>query len=187
MDIIKFSGYIEKLKDLDRTGWTRAGIPNPESVADHSFELAILVMVLAADSNLDQLKVIKMALIHDIGEAIIGDIVTEHDRKVNEHLQKEKATAENEAVGKVFSLTHNDEYLELFKEFEKNETPEAKFVKQMDKLQMAIQAYKYENKHGTDLEDFYQTSFSKVKDGELRKILDKVYSVRPYKTKKSNP
>ena len=77
MDIIGFNEFVGILKTIERTGWVREKIPHPESVAEHSFRSGMLAMILAKERGVDQLKSMKMALIHDVGESLIGDIVTE--------------------------------------------------------------------------------------------------------------
>ncbi len=65
-NLIKFAKIVGKLKRLKRTGWVKNNIIDPESVAEHSFRLAVLTMVLAPKVGVDQLKTTKMALIHDL-------------------------------------------------------------------------------------------------------------------------
>jgi putative hydrolases of HD superfamily len=69
---------INKLKKLKRKGWVLKNVSNPESVAEHSFQTSIMVLLLADKFNLDKSKCIQMALIHDVCECIVGDI-TPHD------------------------------------------------------------------------------------------------------------
>src|SRR5262245_5025299 len=64
---------IDDLKQLERTGWAKRGIEIPESVADHSFGTAVMALVLAGQAGVDQNKSIKMALIHDVAESVVGD------------------------------------------------------------------------------------------------------------------
>ena len=170
-DLIRFGRYLGSLKELERTGWVRMRIPRPESVADHSFRTAVLAMILAPQYGADQLKAIKMALIHDIGEAIIGDIVTEQGAKVSKGLLKSKVAREKKAVRKIMSLVGTEDFYALFEEFEKNRTPEARLVKQIDKLEMALQAYEYEKMHGKDLEEFFKTARHRVRDKPMLKVL----------------
>lgn len=179
MDVIEFSKITGRLKGLDRKGWVMQHVPNPESVADHTFRTALLAMIFAKETNADQLKVMKMALIHDVGEALTGDIVTDRGRRVNNALLKKKIVKERRAIRKIFSLVGQRESVELFEELEEGKTPEAKLVKQLDKLEMVLQAREYENKYGIDLEEFYQTGFAKIKNRKLRKILEELYSSRP--------
>lgn len=129
----------EKLKNEKRKGWiAKAGIKNPESVADHSFVTALIAMVVGDDSHLNTEKMIRMALLHDLAESIIGDIMPGEDPS-----KKEK---ENRAIGSLFSRLSGDlrsSYEELWQEFRASESPEAIMVHQIDKLEMGIQATRY--------------------------------------------
>jgi putative hydrolase of HD superfamily len=79
--IVAFLREISKLKSLDRTGWVIRSVPKPESVAGHMYRMS-LIALLALDrsltADLDMDKVIKMCLVHDMAECIVGDI-TPHD------------------------------------------------------------------------------------------------------------
>ncbi|MEM5772607.1 MAG: HD domain-containing protein [Candidatus Aenigmatarchaeota archaeon] len=73
-ELIEFFKTIGKLKKIERTGWvTNVGIENPESVAEHSFRSAVLCMIFSDIKKLDTEKMVRMALIHDLAEALIGD------------------------------------------------------------------------------------------------------------------
>ena len=76
MENLKFLSEIGKLKDVTRTGWERVKVTNPESVADHSFRLALMAMIYAKNIGLDENKCIKLALVHDIHEIYTKDIPT---------------------------------------------------------------------------------------------------------------
>jgi putative hydrolases of HD superfamily len=183
MDILKFAETIGKLKRLKRTGWVRSNIPNPESVAEHSFRVAILTMVLAPILGVDEAKAVKMALIHDLGEAEIGDIVTVRRGKRLAN-QKTKLAAERKALIHILTLIDSPQaYISLFDEYEENKTPEARLVKQIDRLEMGIQALEYEQDHGIDLEEFFETTQAAVIHEELRLILEVVLTRRNTKLK----
>ena len=86
MRLLNFVSEIGKLKDITRTGWELYSVNNPESVADHSFRLAVLSMLYAEKLKLDTEKCIKLALIHDMCEVYTKDIATrakESDQTVN--------------------------------------------------------------------------------------------------------
>ena len=86
---LDFFSTISKLKESKRAGWVLHGIQNGESVADHSFQVAIMAMFLANNVGVDQNKSVQMALIHDIGESVIGDVITERGgSKLQNHTQK---------------------------------------------------------------------------------------------------
>ena len=75
-EIIEFIRLIGKLKKIKRSGWLtwkRLAVENPESVADHVFRSAILGMIISDIKKLDMEKVVRMILLHEIAEPIIGD------------------------------------------------------------------------------------------------------------------
>lgn len=73
--ILKFFISTAKSKRIVRTGWKMKKIKNPESVAEHSFQLSVMAMIFADQFNLDKEKLIKMAILHDLGEVVTGDVV----------------------------------------------------------------------------------------------------------------
>ena len=75
---VAFARLIGKLKTTPRTGWVRRGVPRYESVADHSWRVAALGLLLMHRDDLQiTQKLLPMALLHDIGEAVVGDIPPE--------------------------------------------------------------------------------------------------------------
>ena len=167
---------IAHLKDLFRQGWLQAGIPieKCESVADHSFLTTMLAWMIAEElaPELDSEKIIKMSLLHEMGEIYGGDI-TPRDG-VGE---SEKFLLEYDSMHKVLSKLFNGEkWSALWEEFEKANSPEAKFVKQIDKLEMALQAYSYEQSHKLDLMSFYKSTENVLEDENLKEILAEILS-----------
>ncbi|MFH4976219.1 hypothetical protein AB6A40_002928 [Gnathostoma spinigerum] len=77
MDVFSLLKVLDNLKHLKRTGWVNHNIAEPETVAAHMYRMAVLAMTLD-NNNADILKCIRMALIHDLAEAFVGDI-TPHD------------------------------------------------------------------------------------------------------------
>ena len=147
------------LKQLPRTGWVRSNVEHPESVAAHSWGMAILALRLAP-KELDLIKVLSMCLVHDLPEVIVGDL-TPHDNLSN------KAEMERNAMKQLAP-----EWLELFEEYEAGESKEAKFVKQIDKLDMGLQAILYQNEQGLDLAEFLASAKAKILDPDLLRILE---------------
>lgn len=130
---IDFLNKIEKLKCNTRHSWTSSG--RQESVAEHSWRLAVMAMLCAEEyPELDINKVIKMCLIHDFGEAITGDIPA--FLKTAQHEREEDA-----AVAKLLSALPTalqTELQALFEEMNARETPEAKLYKSLDNLEALI-------------------------------------------------
>lgn len=163
-DVVRFLLTMGRLKDTPRTGWVDHGVPNPESVADHMYRMSLMCM-MCPDTTLDRDKMIKMALCHDAGESIIGDI-----SPMMKIAKEVKAKQEEEAVRGLSALVSSapgterfgGELLSLFNEYEAQQTREARFVKDMDLLEMIVQAHGYEEmNHGKDLGSFF-TSGEKI-------------------------
>ncbi len=177
MKILDFALIVGKLKKLKRTGWVNYDVPNPESVADHTLRLAMLAMVLAPKVGANTDKAIKMALIHDLAESTTGDIVIQRGAEsLNSQIDKERA--ERSALTDILSLVDADQYNELFDEYLANQTIEARLIHQLDKLEMAIQAYEYEKEHGVDLGEFFESAHSIVRDNYLLDILSEIEKLR---------
>ena len=130
---IDFLNKIEKLKCNTRHSWTSSG--RQESVAEHSWRLAVMAMLCADEyPDLDMNKVIKMCLIHDFGEAITGDIPAFLKTAQNE-------SEEDRAVEKLLSelpTNFRHELQALFDEMNGRETQEAKLFKSLDNLEALI-------------------------------------------------
>ena len=74
MNIDQLAEIVCRLKDTPRTGWIRRMVENPESVAAHSWGLCLLTLILCPD-DLDRLKCLEFAVVHDLAEEITGDYV----------------------------------------------------------------------------------------------------------------
>jgi len=130
-------------------------------------------MVIADLKKLDTEKIIRMALMHDLGEAIIGDwdaLQTKLNGKIEEKQRKE-----NEALQKILALLPKEleeKYTKIWKELVQGETAESRMFRQLDRLEVLMQAVEYE-KEGYDKEKF--TAFwgakRSVKDPELVEIV----------------
>ena len=152
------------LKHLPRAGWIRAGIDAPESVAAHSWGVAWLVINLCPD-HVDTERALKLALVHDLPEVIAGD-VTPHDgiSKTDKH------ALEMEAAKQLF--TRRPDLFGIWQEYETAETAEAKFVKECDALDMALQAVRYARTTGADTAEFIVSAKTKIRTPALLKLLD---------------
>ncbi|VIO88561.1 HD domain containing protein [Brugia malayi] len=154
-DIFNLLNVLNELKHLKRTGWVKFNIPEPETVACHMYRMAVLAMLLD-NNDCDRAKCIRMTLVHDLGEAIIGDITPRCGISVTE-----KHRLEDEAMKKITEMvpsTVGEDWYSLWQEYEANETKEAKIVKHLDKFDMVVQASHYEQKYGIDLEEFFTTT-----------------------------
>jgi putative hydrolase of HD superfamily len=146
------------LKNVLRAGWVRAGIESPESVAAHSWGMSMLALKLAP-KELDLARVLSLCIVHDIPEVRVGDL-TPHDNtstKAEDELNAMKEMA--------------PEWVGLFEEYEQGKTPEAKFVKQLDKLDMALQAEIYQSKFDIPLTEFIESARLRIDDEVLKNLL----------------
>lgn len=168
-NLIKFLEITGILKRTPRTGWANVGIYQPESVADHTFRTAFLCMLYADMEALDSLKLLRMALIHDLPEAVIGDLMP------SKKTAETKESEEN-AISQILSLLprmQREKYLAVWKEYQEGKTKEAKAVRQLEKIEMALQAKEYENLGSTSksLERFFKSAEEAIAWPELRRLL----------------
>jgi putative hydrolase of HD superfamily len=183
---LEFARLIGKLKTTPRTGWVRRGVPRYESVADHSWRVAALSLLLAGRKDVDLNKCLPMALIHDIAESIVGDIPPEDNVS-----KEDKQRMEKEAVAKIAGIlreatTGSDDpalaekiLLDLFHEYEDRVSKEAIVVKDLDLLDMIIQADEYERSFDVDLSEFFEsTPVSGFRDPSLAKVAEEIHHQR---------
>ncbi|KAI0272410.1 HD domain-containing protein [Gloeopeniophorella convolvens] len=170
-DRLAFFHILERLKTQKRTGWVDNKIPNPESISDHMYRMAVLAMC-TSDQKLDISKCVMMAIVHDLAEAQgapVGDIAP------REGIPKaEKRRLEAEAMHNfVHEMLHDSpaalRIMALWQEYEDQATPEAQFVKDLDRFEMASQALEYERAHGLrTLQPFFDSSIPHVRHAEVR-------------------
>lgn len=141
-DLVSFFRVVCNLKKIKRSGWIhKSNISSPESVADHSYSMCMMSMVLSEIIDLDTEHIMKMANLHDLAESLVGDNMPD---KIS---YEEKVLLEDEAMRKIISKLPSflrGKYLDIWNEYIDNSTVSAKFVHSMDKLEMALQAKEYE-------------------------------------------
>ena len=144
---VEFQEIIGKLKHLRRTGWVMRNVPCAETVASHSWRMALMAIQKESELsalNVDTNKVIEMCLLHDVSEVIVGDIVPEEHQVTNKKISKaEKKELEINAIRTLSEKYNFPKLQNLFEEYEEQKTPEAVIVKNLDKLDMLLQAYEY--------------------------------------------
>jgi len=141
-----------RLKDEVRKGWVLRGVAAPESVADHCWGTAILCQLFAVEAGVDRERAVAIALLHDIAEAITGDVVArvaDADREVS---IESKAASENAAIAQLLSPSGPimEEVKELWTAYEERTDPAARFVRDMNLVDMCIQAAIYERQQRYD-------------------------------------
>ncbi|KAL6973762.1 hypothetical protein U1Q18_027947 [Sarracenia purpurea var. burkii] len=157
---IDFLSLCHRLKTTKRAGWVRKDIQSPESIADHMYRMGLMALIASDIPGVDRDKCIKMAIVHDIAEAIVGDITPSDG--VPKH---EKSRREQEALGymcKLLGEGHRAKEIgQLWMEYEENLSLEAKVVKDFDKVEMILQALEYETEQGKNLDEFFQSTAGK--------------------------
>lgn len=152
------------LKRLPRTGWLFVGVAQPESVSEHAFSTTVLALNLAEAVNvdpaaeglpgpLDVARVVRLALLHDLGESLVTDLPK---RSADLLGAEAKHRAEREAMTAVLGeLPWAARDVELWGEYDAAATPEARIVKDADKLEMVHQALRYEEVGAAGLDEFW--------------------------------
>ena len=145
-DLISFYYQFNHLKNIYRQGWIKNLLgkeyaPKIESVADHSWSVSMLAISIIEKYklNYDITKCMKLSIIHELGEIYAGDFTP------NDNITKEeKHKLEKEAIEKLLkTINFENDFLELWEEFESQKTEEAQFVRQLDKLECIMQASCY--------------------------------------------
>lgn len=181
-ELIKFLDYISKLKLTVRTGWDMRKVPDiKETIGSHSFGVVFISWIMAKKENVDVEKTIKIALVHDLLEGIMGDL-TPLDK--NYHI---KDILEKEALKKLDNLLPEElksEVKSLFNELLENKTKESAIVTEADKLDTAFQAYLYEKKiYGKNIDssnfsEFFDFAQKKCKSDFSKNFLEQIKSLR---------
>lgn len=142
------------LKLLPRTGWLQRGLTNVESIAEHTFGVATLAMFVGDQlPEIDRGRLLAIAIIHDLAEALIGDLPASAKRHLGVAV---KQNAERAALIEMLEgLPQAEEYLELWTEYTEASSPEARLVKALDRLEMLIQALAYERAGSQGMGEFW--------------------------------
>jgi putative hydrolase of HD superfamily len=178
---------LQRLKRLDRTGWTLRGLPNgTESVAAHSFGVAIAAMLLADELlaqgvSVDMEKVLRMALLHDWAEVRVGDMPRIATAYFGADARKQ---AETRAFADVVSGLKSDLYAALYDDYEQRNSLESRLVKAADVLDLLVQLLALERAGARGLNEFWEVAenpnfqLGDVADGVVREVFQSVLKAR---------
>ncbi|XP_055289884.1 5'-deoxynucleotidase HDDC2 [Moschus berezovskii] len=176
-NLLQFLRLVGQLKRVPRTGWVYRNVQKPESVSDHMYRMAVMVLV-TKDERLNKDRCVRLALVHDMAECIVGDIAPADNVP-----KEEKHRREEEAMKQLTQLLPEDlqkELYELWEEYETQSSAEAKFVKQLDQYEMVLQASEYEdleNKPGR-LQDFFDSTAGKFSHPEVVQLVSELEAER---------
>ena len=130
--IIDFLFEASALKRLKRTGWQILGGGNRESIAEHSYMVAVISYVLSVHSQLNLEKILLMSLFHDFEETRTGDVYKLADLYTR--------TDKGKAIQDAFSiLPQSAKITGLLEEYNQGKSLEAKLVKDADTLALCLE------------------------------------------------
>ncbi|KAF2636843.1 HD domain-containing protein [Massarina eburnea CBS 473.64] len=140
---------LERLKTTKRAGWCRFGIQNGESISDHMYRMSIFTMMAPKDvtDGLNVLHCCRMALIHDMAEALVGDITPVDNVSKAEKSRREADTMDyicTNLLGKFNGGLNGQDIRAIWQEYEDSVTKESVFVHDIDKVELISQMVEYE-------------------------------------------
>ncbi|KAH6856106.1 HD domain-containing protein [Chaetomium sp. MPI-CAGE-AT-0009] len=158
---------LERLKTTKREGWRRFGIDRGESISDHMYRMSMMSMLAppALAAKLDMAKCMKMCLIHDMAESIVGDITPVDNVAKPEKSRREATTMDyitQGLLGKVDGGNVGSEIRAIWQEYEDSKTLDSLFVHDIDKMELLLQMIEYE-KRGKGMLDLGEFIYVKTK------------------------
>ena len=155
------------LKALARTGWLRRRVPEPESVAAHSWGVSLLVCVLLPE-DLDRARALTYAALHDLPEVRVGDIAPSDGVS-----PAEKAEREHAAMAELGAQLPSH-LLAAFEAYESQGDDEARFVRQLDRLDMALQALAYARAGHVGMAEFVDSAEAFIEHPSLMAMVHEI-------------
>jgi putative hydrolase of HD superfamily len=152
---------LQRLKRLERTGWILRGLPNgTESVAAHSFGVSVTAMLLADKLTAHGIavnveKVLRIGLLHDWAEVRVGDMPRTATLYFGSEARKQAETA---AFSDIVKGVDEGLYTDLYNDYERRESLEARLVKAADILDLLIEVLALERAGARGLDEFWQVA-----------------------------
>ena len=181
---VPFLHLIERLKTTKREGWRRFSINHGESIADHMYRMSIITMLCPPSlaSRINLAKCTQMALVHDMAESLVGDITPVDGVTKIEKSRRETETMNylcERMLGKVHDGEAGRRLRDVWQEYEDDETLEAHFVHDVDKVELLLQMVEYERSHHgrIDLGEFSWVA-QKIQLSEVRAWASEVLADR---------
>ncbi|XP_017041372.1 5'-deoxynucleotidase HDDC2 isoform X2 [Drosophila ficusphila] len=176
-EILQFMELIGNLKHTKRTGWVLRDVNDCESISGHMYRMSMLTFLLDGSEGLNQIRCMELALVHDLAESLVGDItpfcgVSKDEKRAMEFKAMEDICKLIEPRGK--------RIMELFEEYEHGQTAESKFVKDLDRLDMVMQAFEYEKRDNCLLkhQEFFDSTEGKFNHPFVKKLVNEIYEQR---------
>jgi len=154
------------LKAVARAGWVLRGVEGAESVAAHSWGMSLLVLALLPD-DLDRERALTYAVLHDLPEVRVGDLTPSDGVS-----KADKARREHDAMAALCKgLPRGAALLAAWETYEAQADPEARFVRQCDRLDMALQAIAYARSQNLDPSEFLASAAGVITHPALVAVL----------------
>ncbi|XP_059897608.1 HD domain-containing protein 2 isoform X1 [Gadus macrocephalus] len=170
-NLLQFLKLVGQLKRVPRTGWVYRKVKQPESVSDHMYRMSIMAMTIT-DPKVNKERCMKIALVHDMAESIVGDIAP-----MDKVSKEEKHRREKEAMTTLTDLLQGglkNEIYGLWEEYESQSSPEARLVKDFDLAEMILQAQEYEELEETPgrLQEFFDSTEGRFHHPDVIQLVD---------------
>ena len=153
---------LQRLKSLDRTGWTLRGLaPGAESVASHSYGVAVAAMMLADEVRargvaVDVERLLRVALMHDWAEARMGDMPRTGSAYFSAGARRQAERAAFADIVRGLGANLDALYSELHEDYEERGSLEARLVKAADIVDLLVQALAFERAGARGLDEFWE-------------------------------
>ena len=164
--LLDFLLIVGRCKLEKRTGWVNGRVPLPESVADHMYRMSVMALTCleydpatassaTSSDGIDPFRAVQVALVHDLAEAIVGDITPTQYSGVTKAAKHELELNAMETIRDKLRRSHLSPFIaehvyQCWLEYENGQTATAKYVKNLDKLDMYLQAYEYQLREVTN-------------------------------------
>lgn len=171
--------HIALCDGIPRRGWVNRGIKNPETVGEHMRACMKLASELAGELGVDGDRVAKMLAVHDLpaSDPSVGDIIPVLEGIIpgDGISPADKLTQERAAMEKICTgLSEGPEMLELWNEFAKGSTPEAKAAKQINVYATVVVATRYAREQGMKIEDFIADAEQRITHPILKRRINEM-------------
>ncbi len=165
-DVVKLAYEWGQLKRLPRTGWLRAGIKHPETVAEHSLRTAMLAWVLAGLEGANPERAATLALFHDSGESRTTDIDHVGRNYLHATSNEQITTDQTEALPRPLAALLRG----IIADYESRASLEADCARDADKLEMLLQALEYRQEGHGSMAPFVQTAVAALRTESGRRL-----------------
>ncbi|KAM6964884.1 5'-deoxynucleotidase HDDC2 [Aplochiton taeniatus] len=176
-NMLQFMKLIGQLKRVPRTGWVYRNVKQPESVSDHMYRMSMMALMVT-DPSVNKERCMKLALVHDMAECIVGDIApADNVSKAEKHRREEEAMCQ---LTGLLPEELKKEIYSLWEEYEGQVSAEARLVKEFDLLEMILQAHEYEQLEGAPgrLQEFFDSTEGRFHHPDVLRLVSSLRQER---------